>query len=273
MLAALAIGVTLTFYPVVKAFTLGQIQTWSTCLFTGALLSLRSGRRATAGALCGAMCLLKPQLGLLIVWALLRRQNRFAAAWAAVVLPAVALSIALYGWANHLDYLKLLSFLTQHSWAYYPNQSMNGLLNRWLFIGSNLVWDPHYVDYSPLVTVGTMVTSGALIVAALFWRPRDAGRSEVLDFCIAGLSLTLASPLAWEHHYGILAPILACMVPAAFGVTPRRGVQIATGVAFALSSNVFQIAGLLADTRMNVLQSYLFAGALLTLALLYRLRH
>ena len=51
-----------------------------------------------------------------------------------------------------------------------------------------------------------------LIGMALFWNFRKQ-QANVADFCLAALSFTMASPIAWEHHYGILLPILAAIVP------------------------------------------------------------
>lgn len=62
-----------TYYPVVKAFSLGQIQTWINAFFALALLLFMSGKHAMAGALCGLMCLIKPQYALFMVWGLLRK--------------------------------------------------------------------------------------------------------------------------------------------------------------------------------------------------------
>ena len=60
------------------------------------MLAWLAGRQATAGALAGLACLIKPQLGLLVVWALLRRRTRFAAGWFAVVTVAGLTSLLLY---------------------------------------------------------------------------------------------------------------------------------------------------------------------------------
>jgi len=45
-LCVLAVVATLTFYPVVKGFTLGQIQTWINLLLSAALWLWLAGRRA-----------------------------------------------------------------------------------------------------------------------------------------------------------------------------------------------------------------------------------
>src|SRR5581483_4003092 len=82
---AIVIGLTLTFYPVVKAFTLGQIQLWINGLFALGLLAWAAGWKASSGVLIGAISLIKPHYGLFLLWAALRREMRFAAACAATI--------------------------------------------------------------------------------------------------------------------------------------------------------------------------------------------
>src|SRR5262249_44546416 len=76
----LAVACTLTFYPAVKAFTLGQIQVWINGLFALALLCFAAGRKTVSGALLGLICLIKPHYGVFLLWAALRREWRFAGA-------------------------------------------------------------------------------------------------------------------------------------------------------------------------------------------------
>src|SRR5262249_56311478 len=124
------------FYPVAKAFTLGQIQVWMNALFALGMLAWASRRKFLSGVLIGLIALIKPHYGLLLVWAALRRETRFAAACALTIAAGMAASVAVYGLANHLDYLRVLSFLSQHGETYYPNQSVNGILNRFMSISS-----------------------------------------------------------------------------------------------------------------------------------------
>src|SRR5262245_19077167 len=74
---ALVVAFTLTFYPAVKAFTLGQIQVWINGLFALALLCWIVGRKAAGGALLGLICLIKPHYGALLVWGAVRREWGF----------------------------------------------------------------------------------------------------------------------------------------------------------------------------------------------------
>ena len=91
----------------------------------------------------------------------------------------------------------------------------------------------------------------------------------------------MASPIAWEHHYGVLMPIYACLLPrVATGHAPGRGALLALAVSYLLTSNfIFVVNEVVATPSLQALpaatlvQSYLFAGALMALACLFVLRH
>jgi alpha-1,2-mannosyltransferase len=264
-------GLTLTFYPIVKGFTLGQIQVWINGLFALGFLAWACGWKTASGILIGAISLIKPHYGLFLVWAVLRREMRFAAACAAMIGVGVAASVAVYGFANHVDYLRVLSFLSQHGEAYYPNQSVNGVLNRFMSI-----FDPQsYISYdlpagqfppfTPWIWASTLASSLALLLFALL-RPRlldDRGR--VVDLAIMAITCTMASPIAWEHHYGVTLPIYAVVLVAALGDRSRL---IWLGLSYVLVSTYVPATNLLAAGPLNVLQSTLFAGAIILLVLL-----
>jgi alpha-1,2-mannosyltransferase len=269
----LAICFTITFYPLVKSFELGQIQTWIYFFFVLALWAWMSGNKAFAGVFIGIICIIKPQLSLLAIWGLLRKQWRFVIGVGVTAGIFGMISLGLYGWANHADYVHVLSFMAKRGESYYPNQSVNGLLNRMLFNGTNLHGSPHaFAPYNQWVYLGTIVSSLVLIVAALFWKRGQSRPAEMIDFLIAVLSFTIASPIAWEHHYSVLLPMFAVVLPVTltskFG---QNGILLLAG-SFVLSSNFYQIANTLANTHLNFLQSYLFFGAILFLFHLYQLR-
>ena len=270
----MAIVATLTFYPIMLAYTIGQVQTWINAIFILACLAWVQERRGTAGVLIGAICLLKPQFGLFLIWGVLRRHWRFLFGWAAVVVPGAAISIVLFGLANNLDYISVLQFLSSHGENYFHNQSVNGLLNRLLFLGDSLVVPPVFPPFNTLVYYGTLVTSLILVLAALFQRGREEDGGGLLDFMTAALTFTIASPIAWEYHYGIVPPILAALLFALL-LQPREArptLWVALAVGYVFTANFFPITNKLAETYLNVLQSYLFYAGLLTLWLLYRIR-
>ena len=199
----------------------------------------------------------------------------FSATLAAVGLSGVALSLLFVRAADYLGYLQVLAIVSKHGEAYYPNQTVNGLLHRWFSNGDSTQWYYHsYPPFHPHVYWGTLVTSLLLVALALVARRRPKGIGRDADFALAGLVATMASPIAWEHHYGVLAPIFAFLLPALlkYPVAGRATLPL-LAASYVLASNFIDAAQRLTEVPVwNVLQSYLFFAALTVLALLWRLR-
>ena len=271
----LVLGLTLTFYPIVKAFTLGQIQLWLNGMLALSLLCWATNWKASSGVLVGLMCLVKPHYGLFVLWAAWRREWRFTLACVAAGLIGLGASIATFGWTDNLDYLQVFWFLSQHGEVYYPNQSFNGLLNRVMTLIDPDNYDSIGFDdngfppFNPWIYAGTVATSLAILSAALLRRGKEGDPDRVFDFCTMALSVTMASPIAWEHHYGIIFPIFAVLLASVIGHRTRL---ILLAVSYMVISNFFPVVNLLAPTVFNVAQSYLLFAALIVLALLHTAR-
>jgi cell division protein FtsW (lipid II flippase) len=225
--------------------------------------------------LIGLMCLVKPHYGLFVLWAALRREWRFTFACVGAGVVGLAASIATFGWTDNLDYLQVFWFLSQHGEVYYPNQSFNGLFNRVMTLidpdnYDSIGFDDHgFPPFNPWIYAGTIATSLALLAAAIFRRGNEGDRDRVFDFCTMGLSVTMASPIAWEHHYGTIFPIFAVLLASV--IADRRRLLLLT-VSYVLISNYIPVTNLLADTVFNVAQSYLLGAAITVLLLLHTTR-
>jgi hypothetical protein len=267
--AVFVLGLTLTFYPIVKAYTLGQIQVWINAVFALALLFWARGQGAVSGFLIGAVTLIKPHFGLFLLWAVLRRTWSFAVAFSITVAIGLAISLATYGLANHVDYIRILRVLSETGELYFPNQSANGLLNRLFSLSDPVTYNSlafsSRAPYNIWVRTGTLVAAAVFLSLALFRRAPEGEAARLRDFCIMALCLTLASPIAWEHHYGITLPMFALLVATCDG---RQRMWL--GLSYVLIGTYLPVTNLLAATPWNVAQSTLFAGALVLLALLYR---
>jgi hypothetical protein len=264
----------LTFYPLTRAFVLGQIQTWINFGVALLLAAWFARREATAGVIAALLCLVKPHYGLLFVWAAMRRRWRMLRVGLLVAAAVTAISVVRYGLGNHLNYLSILSYLSQVGESFYANQSVNGLVNRMLFVGNNLEWLDHsFPPFNEVVYGATVTASVVLLGMALLAPVPSYARGGVTDLMIMLLSITMASAIAWEHHYGILLPMFALVTPAALRLRPfGRWTVVALVAAYELVSLRLSITDYLAATHWNFLQSYVFAGAVLFLVLLYRLR-
>jgi hypothetical protein len=183
-----------------------------------------------------------------------------------------SLSVFQYGLKNQLDYLSVLSFLSAHGESFYANQSVNGFLARMLHIGNNTEWLEHdFPPFHPLVYWGTVVTSALMIGLALFaGRTKTDQKSLLISYLSAALLITMASPIAWEHHYAIMVSIYACVLALLLGTRPRKQALILTAVSYVLASNIFMFTNLAADSGWNFIQSYLLAASALLVFILYR---
>jgi hypothetical protein len=199
----------------------------------------------------------------------LRKQWAIAIAATVSATLLYAASIAEYGVRNVVDYLSVLSFLSWHGESYFPNQSVNGVLNRLLGNGENLTFGA-FPSFHPLVYSITIASSVAILGTAMFWKVNQ--KPGVIDMAIILISATIASPIAWEHHFGILLPVFAALLPIA--LHPRDGrkwTMASLWIAFALTSQTCDaLTNRVADTSWNFIQSYRLLGGLIVLAVLYR---
>lgn len=271
--AALA-GLLFTFYPYFKAFTLGQAQIWINSLLLFSILMLSRGKEGMSGAALGFCALIKPSYGLVLLWGLLARRRRFAATVLIVVLCGLAASLALYGWQNHVDYARALSFIGAHGEGYYPNQSVNGFLNRLLQNGNNLRWvADRYPPENAVVRWGTSATSLLILALALGVGWKNRNRPDLLPYLIMLLSITIASPIAWEHTYGFTFIIFVLLWLVLFNrEVEKKGLWVAAvAVSYLLSGHFLHFLNTaFAETPWNFLQSYLLLGELILLASMYR---
>lgn len=261
---------TLCFYPLLKALYLGQIQTLLDALFTFACCGLLRGRPVTAGVLMGISTLIKPQMGLFVLWGVLRRDVHFTAGWAVPVATGFAASLVLYGVGWPAEYLRVLRFISLHGESYYANQSINGLLNRLFNNGPNLTWlASSFPPVSMPIYYATTVCSLIFIATGLLYG--RGHESRIASFLVAAICFTLASPVSWEHHFGILLPAFAfCLIELLTHeeqVGARWNCRVGLATAYLFAANSFAMLNLLWATPLNFLQSYVFFAALGTLCL------
>jgi len=269
LIYGLVMLLTLTCYPLLQSFLLGQVQTLLTFLVALAILCWQFNKKVLVGVIIGFICLIKPQLGLLLIWAMIRRQWSMVIAAGIVISVFLALALLLYGFNFNMEYLHVLSFLSHHGESYYANQSVNGLMNRYMFNGSNLVWDEKFPEYSPVVYAVTLTSSIIFILFGLFWNYKER-EPHIVDFCLVILCMTMASPIAWEHHYGIILPVFVVLSPFACKYfSDKRWLLVLLGFGYLLSSQYMEIVKGLADTPYNFVQSYLFFGACILLFFLF----
>jgi alpha-1,2-mannosyltransferase len=283
----IAVGVLLTFllftfYPVVKAGSLGQMQVWLNAFFAIAILCYITGYDVLAGIMLGLMASIKPHYALFILWGLMRGNKRLVIAITVTGLLGVLLGTHEFGFAMYVDYLRGLSFVSQHGESYYTNQSFNALAGR-IFsvrypeIFNNLKWNGYrYPPYNVWIFSFTQITSIAVLVITLIKTKIVTKESKLADFLLMGLGATLASPIAWEHHYGVLFPIfVSTWLILWFGDVPLKNIwiKVAFVTFYLVAANVFPFAKFTADSYLNILQSYLLIAATGIFIILLAIKH
>lgn len=261
------------FHPALMSYVLGQIQSFVNAALAAMLLAWRLNRRVAAGVALALGCLIKPHLGVLLLWGLLRRAWSFAAAAAIVIALGATAAVAVFGIRDNVDYARVVSFMAARGEAITANQSVNGLLNRLVQPPEAREWDFHsFPPPNAIVRAGTLVGALLLVGTALLLPPRLGFGGSALDIAIAALSVTMASPIAWDHHYGVLLPALILASGVALRLpAPRRWWFAALGVAFALGGSMWEPLAFIADPPANLLQSYVLAAGVASLLVMYRL--
>ena len=281
LLFVLAGLLALTFYPVVRGAALGQLQTWLNALFAVSLLCYVTGRRVSAGAALGLMALGKPQYALFLLWGLLRRDKRLLAGMLGAISVGLIASLATFGLTMHFDYVRALRFLSGRGESFHANQCVYGLLGRLYSVTqpalfNNLDWDwRNYPPFRLPLYLATLVSSIAFLALALLRGRAEPAIEAPAGFCQMALATTLAAPIAWEHHYGILLPIFAWLWPLLWFDGRYRhasGWRVAVVICYVVASSFISGLNALASTWFNVLQSYLFFAVLTVFALLLTLR-
>jgi hypothetical protein len=270
--AAVAYIIALRFYPDNLAFEIGQMQLALGLLFLAACYAKLSNRPGLAGGLIGLAAMTKPQFLPLALLAVFRRDWRFSAGLLAVAVLLTILSILLYGWYNHLDYLKVLSFLSRRGEYQHLNQSIGGLLDRWLYHGPSLDRDPlgaipqsAFPPYIPAVYFTVLVTSIVFLVLpfAVTVKGTDP-TSELIGFCMAATLFTMASPIAWVHHFNVLLPGYVVAIKAAFDRWQGGRLHFSlflVGISAVLVGYPIVPASAVTDPARNLLQSHVLFGA------------
>lgn len=199
----------LLFYPLAKTWALTQAGIWIFFLLATSAFLLHRGRYFGAGLALALGASIKPHLVVIpLVLACVRGMPRRLLGACALGLIATTLASLLYaGWDNCTDYVFRALPTLSAGYAYYPNQSFNGLLLR-LFTEH----DPAVFNLATPIpwikVVATTLGLTLLVVTARTARRSCDGsqREQVLRvFAVTTAAAILASPVCWYHHYVTLA--------------------------------------------------------------------
>jgi hypothetical protein len=207
-------------------------------------------------------------VGLLALW---RRDWHFLGGFTVVTGVALAVSIGLYGLDSNLDYLRVLIFLSHHGEYHHLNQSINAILNRLLYHGPSVDQDPHnpipnsgFPPHIPAVYLATILSSLVMTAIPFVVRTANFNMPKLLSFCAAIVLVTMASPIAWVHHYNVLLP--GFWVALRVALDRLQGKQLWLVLVAVLTSFVLTAFPLMPPfdptiPDFNLFQSHVFIGA------------
>jgi alpha-1,2-mannosyltransferase len=298
----------ITFYPLTWGYEIGQIQVYLNLFMSLALLCYLRGNVGWAGVFVGLCCVYKPQYAVIVIWGLYRRNWRFSVAVVFIAGAATLLAIWRYGVPMHVEYVQFVRALARHGEVFWSNQSVNGILNRFLLNGNPMQWadvafpthtPPEYASpgdlifkwdhagfppYNPVVYWSTVISSLAFIALALKKpagsTPSDmaasaqGGLSGALDLALIYIAATIAAPIAWQHHYGSFVSAYAIAL-AALALTPGRRPLLLwlLGASFLLMTCTFLRPELIFTNRwLGLLGSTLWLGAAMLFCIVFALR-
>jgi hypothetical protein len=250
----------LMFLPLVNAYCLGQAQTLLNLALVASVFLWMLGRRVTPGLLIGLTCWIKPQMALFLLWGMLRRQWSFAASLAIMLLAGGGLSVAVFGWHNSVEYLTVLRYLSRHGDALATNQSINGLLHRLLHVGYFTTATHGYPPYNSTIYDLTICSSAIFLLAALVVPYLQRRTGDTIDLLLFAMATIMASPIAWEHHYGVFFLVFLAWMPQA--AKRWRTFCLLLGM-YLLMSGTWAPLSYLMFTRWTFLLSHVFFGGCL----------
>lgn len=272
---SLAAIVGLTFWPPFMALVKGNIQVWINCFFALACVAWVKRREFVAGILIALATAIKPQLGALLVWALLWQRWSFAAGFAAAGIPIAAFAVAYFGLHNNLAYLDVMRTMSQHGESFVYNESVNGIVHRLIETDPSrfLLWSNDYGPYRTTAYVFTLVA--AVLFAVVAFLPAWLRRGEepsLFDFSLASICFTIGSPIVWPMHYGILLPIFVAAFIGALKQpeAERRTTLVILGAAWLLCASYLPFARLIYESPWNIVSNPRFFGALLLMIVVFR---
>lgn len=270
-----ALAFALAFYPDFYALRNGNIQLWINALFALACLAWFGGSAFAAGALIALAAMIKPQLGALLLWALLWRRWSFCAGFLCVALPAGIAAVAVYGLHNNLAYLEVMSTMSRLGERLYANESINGIAHRLADGGIEGVLTrdaDYYAPYDRGVHLATL--AGAALLTALALLPAWLRRGEpatLADFALASICFTIASPIVWPFHYGTMLPVYVIALKVLLDRPRDRWsgpLLWMLGASWVLAASYMPFLRLLHERPWNIAGNPHFFAALLLIAVL-----
>lgn len=263
------------FYPIWSNFHLGNIQAWLNLFLILGIYFYINKKENITGILLAICTLFKPFYGFILIWMIVRKKWNIAKYFLITFSIFTLISLWIFGLENHLSYLDVASQLSKTGEVFHKNQSVNGLMNRFFFTDGNLFWTPKsFPPYHPTVYWTTTISSLLILILALIIPIFTKVKNRFLDFLIVLVSTSIASPIAWQHHFGfwliIYFYLFQIFIKNQFKNQKYTAFLLALSFTFVSHNNRF-ISIIFGESKYNFLQSFIFFGGIILLFLLYNL--
>lgn len=199
-LTVLAMG---KFY--VREVGLGQSNLLLAVLVLAAVAGWLRGREALPGALLAAATIVKPYAIVFLPYLIARRKWAGAAGFAGVIMGALLLPAAVYGWAGNVGQLRgwweVVTSSTAPNLAGQDNVSIAGMYAAWLGVGA------------PAAVLSA--ATGLGLVAACAWAISRGPRvraPEYLDAALLLFVIPLLSPQGWDYVLLLATPAVMLLL-------------------------------------------------------------
>ena len=199
--AAFLVGITVLamgkFY--VREVGLGQSNVLLAVLVLAAVACWYHGRDIAAGALLAAATIVKPYAILFLPYLVARRKWSGVAGFGAVLIGALGLPAARYGWSGNLEQLHgwwtVVTTSTAPNLAGQDNVSIAGMFAAWMGVG-------------PAAAALAAATALALVLACAWavWRGSRLASPEYLDAALLLFLIPLLSPQGWDYVLLVATP-------------------------------------------------------------------
>jgi len=208
---------------------LGQVNLLLAVVAAGALLAIKSGRDARAGALVVLAIVVKPYAVIFLPWLAARQRAAALVASGAGFTCALVLPTVIYGWQGNIDQHRAWWGLVTSTTA--PN----------LFVVDNVSLASAYariLGAGGLAASLSVATALALlgVAAVTFLMRRGIRFPEGLEGALLLTLIPLISPQGWDYVFLLSAPAIACLANYEDRLPgPMRAAAVASVAAIGLS--------------------------------------
>ena len=273
------------FYPMRWMLVCLQAQSLVTLLLVFSIIMYARGVTLTSGILIGLAACIKPHFALIVLFAVFRKEWYFLFGMILSSSCVLLGSLFMTGFSPWLTYLTEVLPTMSRGYAFYPNQSLNGIFHRWLGHSVSYAFSPMTTAISISNTVAAFVFSLAAICPRFFKMQKNLRFEEnvalssstihtktvlrALDLGTAILCFVMAAPIVWPHHFAWTIVLFALCLQ--YGQTIRYSGVFIGGLALSyfLLGTFFMPVEQASSGVASLINAPNFFGALLLISLLW----